>query len=231
MNTFIHRHPLLAHALPSPAHSPLGQCLRRSEKSGKPESDADDQERLSVKHATIGEMMHTARQDGGQLIHDQLSYLWPQASAHDLALAQGLGVALWVGDMLLRVREDAQYGHFLLPQDLMQHYLVDAAQLTEARHDFALRRLSEHLAGQALKILQGSAPLGLSAPFLLRYRLRWTMLYAGFILQEMQRNPKAPFIQPVPTLRDRLTMLKNTLIVSSSAASKGGSCGSGGCST
>ena len=87
MNAFIDRHPLLARALPSPAHSPLGQCLRRSEKSDTPESDADNQERLNVKHATIGEMMHTARQDGGQLIHDQLSYLWPKASAHDLALA------------------------------------------------------------------------------------------------------------------------------------------------
>lgn len=235
MNAFIDRHPLLARALPSPTHSPLGQCLRRPLKSASPEScvhgQAMLQAPLSVKHASFSEMMFTARRDGGQLIHDQLGYLWPQASAHDLALAQGLGVALWIGDMLLRVREDAQDGHFLLPQDLMQRYLVDAAQLTEARHDFALRRLSEYLAGQALKILQGSAPLGLSAPFWLRYRLRWTMLNAGFILQEMQRNPKAPFIKPVLSFRDRLSLLKNTLFVSSSTASQGGSCGSGGCST
>ncbi len=231
MNVFIHRHPLLAHALPSTARSPLGQRLRGSAASDTPEADTDKLERLSVKHASISEMMHTARRDGGQLIHDQLSDLWPKAGAHDLAMAQGLGVALWIGDMLLRVREDAQDGHFLLPQDLMQRYLVDAAQLTEARHDFALRRLSEHLAGQALKILQGSAPLGLSAPLLLRYRLRWTMLYAGFILQEMQRDPKAPFINPVLSRRDRLSLLKNTLFISSASASKGGSCGSGGCSS
>ena len=226
MNAFIQRHPLLARTLPSPASTPLGQRLRRA---AAPNPQVAEQ--ISVKHASFSDLMQSARQEGGQLMQDQLAALWPKASAHDLALAQGLGVALWLGDMLLRVREDAQDGLFLLPQDLMQRYLVDAAQLTEGRHDFALRRLSEHLAGQALKILQGSAPLGLSAPLALRYRLRWHMLYAGFILQAMQRDPKAPFIQPVLSLRERMTLLKNTLFVSSSTASKGGSCGSGGCST
>jgi hypothetical protein len=229
MNTFRQRHPLLACALPSPAQSPFGQRLRSRVDLNAPQTS--DHEQLSVKHATFSALMHSARQDGGQLMHDQLAALWPKASPHDLALAQGLGVALWLGDMLLRVREDAQQGIFLFPQDLMERYLVDAAQLAEGRHDFALRRLSEHLAGQALKILQGSAPLGLSAPRALRYRLRWTMLYAGFVLQEMQRDPKAPFIQPELSFRNRLTLLKNTFFISSSTASKGGSCGTGGCST
>jgi hypothetical protein len=81
-----------------------------------------------------------------------------------------------------------------------------------------------------MKILQGSAPLGLSAPFLLRYRLRWAMLYTGFVLQAMQRDPSAPFIKPVLPPREAFTMLKNTLFVSS-PSKKGGSCGSGGCPT
>ncbi len=226
MSVFTDRHPLLARALPSPTHTPIGQAIR-----GSAASNPQNAEHISVTHANFADLMQSARQEGGQLMHDQLAALWPQASPHDLALAQGLGVALWLGDMLLRVREDAQNGHFLFPQDLMQRYLVDTAQLTEGRHDFALRRLSEHLAAQALKILQGSAPLGLSAPLALRYRLRWHMLYAGFILQAMQSDPKAPFIQPVLSFRDRMTLLKNTFFISASTASKGGSCGTGGCST
>jgi len=78
MNAFIDRHPLLARALPSPAHSPLGQHLRRPVESGTPESGANGQAPLSVKHASFSEMMFTARRDGGQLIHDQLATCGPK---------------------------------------------------------------------------------------------------------------------------------------------------------
>ena len=182
-------------------------------------------------HPDFGALMHTARLRGGQALRARLSQRWPSAKPHDLALAEGLGVALWLTEMLLFLREDARNGLIYLPHDLMRKHLVDPAQLVEEKHDFALRRLSEQLAARIMKILQGSAPLGLSAPLRLRYRLRWTMLYAGFILQEMQRDPRAPFIRPALGFKDRLILLKNTLFIGSNTGQSGGSCGTGGCSS
>lgn len=234
------RHPLLKLALPAPRGTPLATWQ-------------DDFSTLPPDgHADFAALMHSARHGGGRILRRQLGILWPKASEHDLALAEGLGVALWLTEMLLFVKEDAQptpmhvfpafsadeapmffsgkSGIILLPRDLMQQFMVEETQLRQGKHDFALRRLSEKLAAHSMKILQGSAPLGLSAPFLLRYRLRWTMLYAGFILQAMQRAPNAPFIKPVLPPREAFTLLKNTLFVSS-PNKKGGSCGSGGCSS
>ena len=226
MNDIALRFPLIRSALPCPARSPLASMLR-----GTHTQWSADYERLNAGHADHAELMQSARALGGELMKSQLAYLWPKADLHSLALAQGLGVALWLTEMLLFLREDAGEGRMLLPRDSMRKNMVEAEQLTTGKHDFALRRQAEQLAAQSMKILQGSAPLGLSAPFRLRYRLRWTMLYAGFILQEMQRDPKAPFIKPVLSFRNRLTLLKNTLFVGSSSSQQGGSCGSGGCST
>ncbi|HES76202.1 MAG TPA: hypothetical protein ENO09_04235 [bacterium] len=247
MSSFKNRHPLLMRALPNPQDSPLDRTARGQNHLWKADSI-----KLNAGHDDYAQLMHSARSMGGKLIRDQLHYLWPQASEHDLALAKGLGVALWLTEMLLFVREDATgtpphinppteaggaysttpatRGVILLPRDLMRQYLVEPSQLLQGQHDFALRRLSEHVAKQSMKILQGSAPLGLSAPLRLRYRLRWTMLYTGFILQEMQRDPHAPFIRPSLSFKDRLLLLKNTLFISSSSPRNGGSCGSGGCS-
>ena len=220
------RHPLMRSAMPRPAASPLANMLRGTHAEWNSENA-----KLSAGHADLAELMQSARALGGELMKSQLEYLWPKADAHSLALAQGLGVALWLAEMLLFLREDAGEGRMLLPRDSMRKNMVEAEQLTSGKHDFALRRQAEQLAATSMKILQGSAPLGLSAPLHLRYRLRWTMLYAGYILQEMQRDPKAPFIQPALSLRERLTLLKNTLFISTPSAQKGGSCGSGGCSS
>ncbi|OYY74851.1 MAG: hypothetical protein B7Y40_02555 [Gammaproteobacteria bacterium 28-57-27] len=220
------RFPLMRSALPSPAQSPLANMLRGTHTQWNA-----DHAKLTSGHADLAELMHSARALGGELIKAQLAYLWPKADVHSLALAQGLGVALWLTEMLLFLREDAGEGRMLLPRDSMRKHMVEAEQLTTGKHDFALRRQGEQLAAQSMKILQGSAPLGLTAPLHLRYRLRWTMLYAGFILQEMQRDPKAPFIHPTLSFKDRLLLLKNTLFIRSTSKQAGGSCGSGGCST
>ncbi len=226
MNSMTQRFPLLRSALPSPAPSPLANMLRGTHTQWNADSA-----KLSSGHADLAELMHSARALGGELMKAQLAYLWPKADAHSLALAQGLGVALWLTEMLLFLREDAGEGRMLLPRDSMRKHMVEAEQFITGKHDFALRRQAEQLAAQSMKILQGSAPLGLTAPLRLRYRLRWTMLYAGFILQEMQRDPQAPFICPTLSFKDRLLLLKNTLFVSSSSPRSGGSCGSGGCSS
>jgi phytoene/squalene synthetase len=223
MMPFKTRHPLLSLALPAPGGSPFRQT-----------DESTAHAMLKAGHADLAALTQSARSLGGDVMQAQLKFLWPRASEHDLALAKGLGVALWLTEMLLFIREDATAGLIFLPRDVMQKNLVEPAQLTQGKHDFALRRLGEQLAAHSMKILQGSAPLGLSAPFLLRYRLRWTMLYASFVLQAMQRDPNAPFIKPTLPLREALTLLKNTLFVSSSgktSGKKGGSCGSGGCST
>ncbi|MEW5837581.1 MAG: squalene/phytoene synthase family protein [Pseudomonadota bacterium] len=216
MNALRKRHPLLAMALPA---------AKQAANELSPGMEHGNE------HTDFAALMHTARLSGGAYLQTRLAALWPQASKQDLALAEGLGVALWLAEMLLFLREDAGRQRILLPQDLMQKNMVEAAQLIEGKHDFALRRLSEQLAQKIMKILQGSARLGLSAPLHLRYRLRWTMLYAGFILHTMQHDPQAPFIHPTPSIKDRLLMLKNTLFIASTSAQQGGSCGSGGCAS
>ena len=181
-------------------------------------------------HADFAALMHSARQNGGQALRQQLGKLWPQADAKQLALAEGLGVALWLTEMLLFLREDAEQGRLLLPHDLMQQYLVDAEQIQQQRHDFALRRLGIHLAEQIEKILQASAPLGLHAPFMLKYRLRYAMQRAAFILHAMRHNPQAPFIWPQPNWREHLEIILSTLLSQRSVKSKSTSCTTGGCS-
>ncbi len=209
------RHPLLKSALPTPRGTPLATW--QDDFSTIPKDG----------HADFAALMHSARHDAGRLLRRQLEILWPAASAQDLALAEGLGVALWLTEMLLFVRKDTR---ILLPHDLMQQYMVDAQQIQAGRHDFALRRLSQHLASRTQKILQGSAALGLSAPLRLRYRLRWSMLHAGWILHAMQHDPQAPFINPQLSLRDRLHLVRQTLWPSRKSM-RSGSCGSSGCAT
>lgn len=189
MPAFRKRHPLLTLALPTQSGSPIERAARGLDPAWNAAEAA-----LRAGHEDFAALMHSARSLGGELAQQQLQHLWPQAGAHDLALAKGLRVALWLAEMLLFLREDAAEGRILPPRDAMRRFMVEEVQLIEGRHDFALRRLAGHLAEQALKILQGSAPLGLSAP--LPLRLRWAMLYAGFLLEAMRRDPDAPFIRP-----------------------------------
>ncbi|MGK0673974.1 MAG: squalene/phytoene synthase family protein [Halothiobacillaceae bacterium] len=206
MAAFRKRHPLLTLALPVPSDSPIERAARALD----PEQNAAEAA-LRAGHEDFAALMHSARSLGGELTQRQLQYLWPTAGAHDLALAKGLGVALWLSEMLLFLREDAAEGRILPPRDAMRRFMVEEVQLIEGRHDFALRRLADHLAEQALKILQGSAPLGLSAPLLLRLRLRWAMLYTGFLLEAMRRDPNAPFIHPRLPPRMFLHLVGRTL--------------------
>ncbi|MEW6765323.1 MAG: squalene/phytoene synthase family protein [Pseudomonadota bacterium] len=220
MIAFRKRHPLLTLALPMQAGSPLARAAR-----------GDDtfwngvEATLREGHADTAALMHAARNLGGELMQQQLRHLWPKAGPHDLALSKGLGVALWLSEMLIFLREDAASGLVLPPRDVMQRFMVEKSQLVEGRHDFALRRMAGHLAEQAIKVLQGSAPLGLTAPFPLRLRLRWTMLYTGFLLEAMRRDPDAPFIRPKLPPREFLRLLGRALFPGSRGTSKGGSCG------
>lgn len=204
--TFDQRHPLLTLALPKRPGSPFSLAAE-----GRDAAWNAAQARLRDGHEDRAALMLAARNLGGDLMQRQLQYLWPQASMRAQALAQGLGVALWLTEMLLFVREDAAAGRILLPREAMRRFLVEEPQLIEGRHDFALRRLAEHWAEQAFKILQGSAPLGLVAPWPLRLRLRWAMLYAGFLLEAMRRDPDAPFIRPKLPVREGLRMLGRAL--------------------
>ncbi|TQV61828.1 MAG: hypothetical protein FNT29_10580 [Halothiobacillaceae bacterium] len=217
MTDFRKRHPLLTLALPARGGSPLEQTAQ-GDNAYWNEMDA----LLAEGHQDTAALMYSARTLGGELMQRQLQHLWPAAGQHDLALAKGLGVALWLTEMLVFLREDGAHGRVLPPRDAMAKFMVEASQLREVRHDFALRRLAGHLADQALKVLQGSARLGLSAPFPLRWRLRWTMLYAGFLLQAMQRDPDAPFIKPRLPPREALRLLWRTLHVGKPRKTQGG---------
>jgi len=216
---FRHRHPLLTLALPIPSGSPLERAAQGMDAAWNAAEAA-----LHTGHEDIAALMHSARSLGGEFTQQQLQHLWPEAGAHDLALAKGLGVALWLTEMLLFLREDAAAGNILLPRDMMQRFMVEERQLSEGRHDFALRRLAGHLAEQAIKVLQGSAPLGLSAPLLLRLRLRWAMLYTGFLLEAMRRDPDAPFIRPTLPPREFLRLVGRTLVPTASKK-QGSNCG------
>lgn len=216
---FRRRHPLLTLALPMQSGSPLERVALGNDTAWN-EAEAA----LQAGHEDIAALMHAARSLGGELAQQQLQHLWPRAGAHDLALAKGLGVTLWLAEMLLFLREDAAEGRILPPREAMQRFMVEASQLIEGRHDFALRRMAGHLAEQSIKILQGSAPLGLSAPFPLRYRLRWAMLYTGFLLEAMRRDPDAPFIRPRLPPREFLRLLGRTLYVPARKPAKGGGC-------
>ncbi|MDM7321831.1 MAG: squalene/phytoene synthase family protein [Gammaproteobacteria bacterium] len=216
LSTFRKRHPLLTLALPLPSGSPLERAARGLDPAWNAAEAA-----LHAGHEDIAALMHSARSLGGELAQQQLQHLWPEAGAHDLALAKGLGVALWLAEMLLLLREDAASGRILPPRDAMRRFMVEEVQLIEGRHDFALRRLAGHLAEQAIKILQGSAPLGLSAPFLLRLRLRWAMLYTGFLLEAMRRDPNAPFIRPRLPPREFLHLASRTLWPNAQRRNKG----------
>ncbi|MEW6446067.1 MAG: squalene/phytoene synthase family protein [Pseudomonadota bacterium] len=218
MNTFRQRHPLLMKALPARAGSPFERARRGDDPFWN-----DNEDRLREGHADTAALMQSARNLGGELMERQLRRLWPDAKARDLALARGLGVALWLTELLLNLREDAARGLTLPPRDAMATFLVDEDQLREGRHDFALRRLAAHLAEQAAKVLQGSAPLGLSAPLTLRLRLRWTMLHAGFVLEAMRRDPNAPFIKPTLPPREALRLLWRTLFPRGRGMRGGGS--------
>lgn len=219
VSAFRKRHPLLTLALSMPSGSPLERVAQ-----GNDEAWNEAEAALHAGHEDIAALMHSARSLGGELAQQQLQHLWPKAGAHDLALAKGLGVALWLTEMLLFLRQDAAIGHILPPRDAMQRFMVEESQLVQGRHDFALRRLAGHLAEQAIKILQGSAPLGLSAPFPLHYRLRWAMLYTGFLLEAMRRDPDAPFIRPKLPPREFLRLLGRTLYVPGRKTAKGGGC-------
>ncbi len=220
MPAFRKRHPLLTLALPVQSGSPIERAARGLDPAWSAAEAA-----LHAGHEDISALMHSARSLGGELAQQQLQHLWPEAGAHDLALAKGLGVALWLAEMLLFLREDAAGGRILPPRDAMRRFMVEEVQLIEGRHDFALRRLAGHLAEQAIKILQGSAPLGLSAPLLLRLRLRWAMLYTGFLLEAMRRDPDAPFIRPRLPPREFLRLVGRALSPDSRGKNKGGSCG------
>ncbi|MEO1750888.1 squalene/phytoene synthase family protein [Thiofaba sp. EF100] len=219
LSAFRKRHPLLTLALPLPSGSPLERAARGLDANWNAAEAA-----LTAGHEDIAALMHSARSLGGELAQQQLQHLWPEAGAHDLALAKGLGVALWLAEMLLFLREDAAGGRILPPRDAMRRFMVEESQIHEGRHDFALRRLAGHLAEQAIKILQGSAPLGLSAPLLLRLRLRWAMLYTGFLLEAMRRDPDAPFIHPRLPPREFLRLLGRALSPDSRGKNKGGGC-------
>ena len=208
MSEFRVRHPLLRLALPAPAGSPSYYVTL-----GEDPFWRDVEDSLREGHADTAALMQSARNLGGELMQQQLQHLWPDAGAHELALAKGLGVALWLTEMLMFLREDAMQGLMLPPRDAMAKFMVEESQLIEGQHDFALRRLAGHQADQALKVLQGSARLGLSAPFMLRFRLRWAMLYAGFLLEAMKRDPGAPFIKPKLPPREFLRLLVRTLYV------------------
>jgi phytoene/squalene synthetase len=214
------RHPLLLLALPMRPGSPFERAAQGMDAAWNAAEAA-----LAAGHEDLAALMHSARSLGGELAQQQLQHLWPQAGAHDLALAKGLGVALWLTEMLLFLREDAADGRILPPRDAMRRFMVEESQLHEGRHDFALRRLASHLAEQAIKILQGSAPLGLSAPFPLRLRLRWAMLYTGFLLEAMRRDPDAPFIRPRLPPREFLRLVGRAISPRSRRKDKGGSCG------
>lgn len=219
MNSFHKRHHLLTLALPARGGSTFEQTAH-GDNAYWNEMDAI----LSGGHEDTAALMYSARALGGELMQQQLQHLWPKAGPHDLALAKGLGVALWLTEMLMFMREDAAAGRILLPRDAMQRFMVEASQLTEGKHDFALRRLAGHLAEQALKVLQGSARLGLSAPFMMRLRLRWAMLYAGFLLEAMKRDPDAPFIKPTLPPREFLRLLWRALYVRRQRTSSGSNC-------
>lgn len=223
MSAFHDRHPLLTLALPSGRNAPFARVARGDDAFWN-----DVEAALRAGHADTAELMHTARNLGGELMQQQFQHLWPQAGAHDLALAKGLGVALWLTEMLMFLREDAARGLILTPRDVMDRFMVEEAQLREGKHDFALRRLAGHLAEQALKVLQGSAPLGLSAPFPLRLRLRWAMLYAGFLLEAMRRDPDAPFIKPRLPPREALRLFWRALFVRARRSTGGCDSGSRG---
>lgn len=219
MTDFRHRHPLLRLALPARAGSPFRRVARGDDPFWQ-----DVEASLREGHADTAALMQSARNLGGELVQQQLMHLWPAAGQHELALAKGLGVALWLTEMLMFLREDGAQGLILPPRDAMAKFMVEDSQLVEGRHDFALRRLAGHLAEQALKVLQGSARLGLSAPLMLRWRLRWSMLYAGFLLEAMRRDPDAPFIKPRLPPREALRLLWRTLYVSPARPSRGGGC-------
>ncbi len=204
--TFRRRHPLLALALPMREGSPMGRAAQGLDANWNAAEAA-----LEAGHEDFAALMHSARALGGETMRQQLACLWPQAGERELAQAMGLGVALWLAEMLLFLREDAAGGRILPPRDAMRQFMVEEGQLIAGRHDFALRRLAGMLAEQALKVLQGSAPLGLAAPLPLCYRLRWAMLYTGFVLEAMRRDPQAPFIRPRLPPREWLLLLGRTL--------------------
>jgi squalene synthase HpnC len=163
-----------------------------------------------TRYADFGELMQYCRRSANP-VGRLLLHLYQAADARNLGYADAICSALQLTNFLQDLHQDyVESGRVYLPQDELQRFGVDEAQLGRRQDNPALRQLLHFQAERAMQLLHSGAPLGRRLKGRAGFELRMIILGGNRILQYLQRASDS-FSRPRLTRRDRLRMVWGAL--------------------
>lgn len=197
-----------------PILGPLAGVIRRHDIPLQLFTDllsAFEQDVTTTRYATYADLADYCRRSANP-VGRILLHIFGHASPRNLACSDGICSALQLINFWQDVTVDWDKGRVYIPQEDMDRFGVDEAQIGARQADGRWQALMRFEVQRALRMLQGGAPLGLALPGRLGLEIRLIVLGGETVLRKIHAAHGDVLSQrPVVGWRDWLPVLPRAL--------------------